>query len=405
MKKFLLVFITALGMVSAVPPGYCSDALRVEAVLDVPSVFLSESFGVKARVVNVSSVDQTFELDTLGYDWHTDNPLVENEIYVAFLSHILLGKVLKPGESYEETLTLVIPKKEETGSVTFRLGFKPGGGPDRAWSDPITVNVQVIPALALQLGCFADKASVKLSEPFQVHMRLKNVGPSEQIFYVQKIPQVVNNSDWSMDNHFLRGTPPAIIYGRPLSSLKQMTLKPDETYEDEMGFIIDEKRKLGPEIFKIGFKPVGSPEAIWSNVLSIETVSDSPLLLIIGSHKKDSIGNQEGDLDLLIKNNSSGPVQFESGKYQIKVLNTASHCLEIVDEQSRWIELRPDEVYTKDLRLKDRCPTANGLRFQLGIQLVGSAEPIWSNAIGMKFPPYKSDAPPPPGGVFDVERH
>jgi len=134
MKKNILCLVAVFFFAAA--GCYADQPVKIEAKLDNDSAKPGENFRVNARVMNKGSATKTFATYGNSADWATDNKAVEIcNTALAQQGPIELG--LEPGATREDGLTLVVPNKESTGPVTFKLNFKPLD----LWSDPITITI------------------------------------------------------------------------------------------------------------------------------------------------------------------------------------------------------------------------------------------------------------------------
>ena len=123
--------------------------LKIEAIPDQNSVKSGMMFLIRAQVSNSSSdTSVEFWSNTCSYEkhWVTDNPGVFIQAWTCN-ENTLEQISLDPGSVYEKNIILYIPKKDQTGPVVFRLGFKrmseDGDVTEPLWSDPVTMNVIV----------------------------------------------------------------------------------------------------------------------------------------------------------------------------------------------------------------------------------------------------------------------
>lgn len=165
MKKGLLLFWIFFLLCFSVPFARAEDSLlKIEALPDQNSVKAGMMFLVHVRVVNSNS-DSSSEFwgNTCSYEkhWVTDNPGVFLQSWTCN-ENSLEQITLSPGDAYEKSIIIYIPKEDKTGPVTFRLGFKrmseDGDVAEPLWSDPVTMRVMV-PDAVTDATTPADAAS------------------------------------------------------------------------------------------------------------------------------------------------------------------------------------------------------------------------------------------------------
>lgn len=132
------------------PVALAEDSLlKIQALPDQNSVKIGMMFLVHVQVANSSpdtSID--FWANTCSYEkhWVTDNPDVIIQSWTCN-ENTLDQITLDPSDVYEKNIILYIPKKDKSGPVTFRLGFKrmseDGDVAEPLWSDPVTMEVIV----------------------------------------------------------------------------------------------------------------------------------------------------------------------------------------------------------------------------------------------------------------------
>jgi inhibitor of cysteine peptidase len=168
----LLFFIFSCLCISC--PIVCAEdpLLKIQATPDQNSVKGGMMFLVQAQVVNASSdTSVDFWSNSCSYEkhWVTDNSAVFIQSWTCN-ENVLEEVNLEPGGVYGKNLILYIPKKDETGQVTFRLGFKrmaeDGDVAEPLWSDPVTMNVVVPEELkeAAPVPDQAPEAPVEMNE-------------------------------------------------------------------------------------------------------------------------------------------------------------------------------------------------------------------------------------------------
>jgi len=123
--------------------------LKIQVLPDQSTVKSGMMFLVNAQVVNSSSdTSVEFWSNSCSYEkhWVADNAEVVIQSWTCN-ENTLEQNTLDPGDAYEKNIILYIPKKDKTGPVSFRLGFKRmsenGDVAEPLWSDPITMNVVV----------------------------------------------------------------------------------------------------------------------------------------------------------------------------------------------------------------------------------------------------------------------
>jgi len=106
-------------------------------------------FLVSVQVTNSSSDSSTdFWVNSCSFEkhWVTDDPEVLIQSWTCD-ENVFKPITLDPGEVYRKNIILYVPKKDQTGSVTFRLGFKRmsenGDVAEPLWSESVTMNVIV----------------------------------------------------------------------------------------------------------------------------------------------------------------------------------------------------------------------------------------------------------------------
>ncbi|HOW88191.1 MAG TPA: protease inhibitor I42 family protein [Candidatus Omnitrophota bacterium] len=148
MKRFFVLILVFFLFCPAASRGEVSP-LEIEAFPDQSTVQAGTMFLVHMRVVNPSPDSSTqFWAYSCSYEkhWITDNPEVLIQPWTCdenSLEEVPLG----PGEAYEKDIMLHIPGKDQTGTLTFHLGFKRmsenGDVAEPLWSDPVTMKVIV----------------------------------------------------------------------------------------------------------------------------------------------------------------------------------------------------------------------------------------------------------------------
>ena len=148
-KNFPLFFILIFFYLFLTSARAEVSPLKIQAFPDQNAVDAGMMFLVHMQVANPSPDSSTgFWANNCSYEkhWVTDNPGVFIQPWTCeenALEEITLG----PGETYEKDIMLYISKKDRTGPVTFRLGFKrmseSGDVAEPLWSDPVTVKVTV----------------------------------------------------------------------------------------------------------------------------------------------------------------------------------------------------------------------------------------------------------------------
>jgi predicted secreted protein len=144
---FLLVF---SGLSFSGPAVGAEDSLlKIQVFPDQNSVKSGMMFLVRAQAANSSSGTSTeFWTNSCSYEkhWVADNPAVLIQPWTCN-ENTLEQTTLEPGDVYEKNIILYISKKDKTGPVTFRLGFKrmseDGDVAEPLWSDPLTMDVVV----------------------------------------------------------------------------------------------------------------------------------------------------------------------------------------------------------------------------------------------------------------------
>lgn len=176
MKRSRLLFSAALFLLagsflgSSVPSVRADDSLlKIQALPDQNSVKSGMMFLVHVQAAN-SSPDTSvgFWSNTCSYEkhWVTDNAAVLIQPWTCG-ENTLEQVTLEPGDVYEKNIILYVPKKDKTGPVTFRLGFKRmsenGDVAEPLWSDPVSMDVTVpeemMEAAPPQAGDVAAQAS------------------------------------------------------------------------------------------------------------------------------------------------------------------------------------------------------------------------------------------------------
>lgn len=145
----LLFFVFSFLCFSGTSARAEDPLLKIEVLPDQNSVKSGMMFLVHVQALN-SSADTSvgFWSNTCSYEkhWVTDNAGVFIQSWTCN-ENTLEEITLEPGDSYQKNIILYIPKKDETGPVTFRLGFKRmsenGDVTEPLWSDPVTMNVTV----------------------------------------------------------------------------------------------------------------------------------------------------------------------------------------------------------------------------------------------------------------------
>jgi inhibitor of cysteine peptidase len=144
----LLVF-SCLGFPGSVVRADQDPLLKIQAFPDQDSVKSGTMFLVNVQVANLSSGSTVeFWSNSCSYEkhWVTDNAGVFIQSWTCN-ENTLEQVTLDPNEIYGKNILLYIPKKDKTGSVTFKLGFKrmseDGDVAEPLWSDPVTMNVIV----------------------------------------------------------------------------------------------------------------------------------------------------------------------------------------------------------------------------------------------------------------------
>jgi len=149
-KKNRLVFTILFFLCLPVMSVRAEDSLlKIQALPDQNTIKAGMMFLVHARVVN-SSPDTSTEFwgNTCSYEkhWVTDNPGVFIQSWTCN-ENTLEQITLSPGDAYEKSIIIYIPKEGKTEPVTFRLGFKrmseDGDVAEPLWSDPVTMRVIV----------------------------------------------------------------------------------------------------------------------------------------------------------------------------------------------------------------------------------------------------------------------
>jgi hypothetical protein len=180
MKKFILV--TGLLLAVLADPGYASPPLKVE--ISSPNlVGLTSTFTIATKIKNVSDQDQTIPIWECSYGWS----------WVASVPAIVTGResclrnvpgtiTLKPGESHDRDLEVVLSKEAKMGSLTFKMGFntkndwigtRRGLRPaeeslqDMIWSNPITIYVN--PLMLASALTISETLEAKSREEFRLH--------------------------------------------------------------------------------------------------------------------------------------------------------------------------------------------------------------------------------------------
>lgn len=123
--------------------------LKIQVLPDQSTVKSGMMFLVNAQVVNSSSdTSVEFWSNSCSYEkhWVADSAEVFIQSWTCN-ENTLEQNTLDPGDAYEKNIILYIPKKDKTGPVSFRLGFKrmseDGDVAEPLWSDPVTMNVVV----------------------------------------------------------------------------------------------------------------------------------------------------------------------------------------------------------------------------------------------------------------------
>lgn len=149
MKRiFSLVFLLFFSCIF--PP--CSraedTAWKIQASLDQHSAEVGMMFLAHVQVLNTSSQEVLFWANSCSYDkhWVTDHPDVLIQSWTCDENE-LDPVTLPPGDAYKKSIILYVPRKDKTGEVTFRLGFKrmteKGDVTEPLWSEPITLRIIV----------------------------------------------------------------------------------------------------------------------------------------------------------------------------------------------------------------------------------------------------------------------
>lgn len=149
MKKGAFLFLSLLLCFGVPCVRAESSLLKIRALPDQNSARPGMMFLVHVRVENTASdASAGFWSNSCSYEkhWVTDNPAVLIQSWTCD-ENVLEEVELEGGEAYEKDIILYIPEKDETGPVTFRLGFKQmsenGDVAEPLWSDPVTMNVEV----------------------------------------------------------------------------------------------------------------------------------------------------------------------------------------------------------------------------------------------------------------------
>jgi hypothetical protein len=124
--------------------------MTVEIGVAQSSVKNNEEFPVSTTVRNVGRDAQSLQIWSCSYpeQWTRDNPAVHIPGAACKKNDVIRVR-LKPGEAYEETLSIgigVTAEHRSQKSITFRLGFVPAnpektGAASPIWSNAITVKV------------------------------------------------------------------------------------------------------------------------------------------------------------------------------------------------------------------------------------------------------------------------
>jgi hypothetical protein len=107
----------------------------------------SDQFKLALRVENISKETVSFESATCSWDteWKTSTKSVHWEGWPCF-SNILYTVKLKPGETYEKSLTMRLTPGDPVDKVSFKMGFTPRKLTPKSdkeifWSNEITIQI------------------------------------------------------------------------------------------------------------------------------------------------------------------------------------------------------------------------------------------------------------------------
>lgn len=166
LRSMLIVGMFCIGAVSV---GAAETPLKVQAFSEQSSTKSGMMFLVKGRVENSSDAPLRFQCHTCSYEkhWEVDTPGVFIQPWTCN-EDAVESVVLKAGEAYERNIILYIPKTDESGPVTFRLGFKRAMGDesesDPVWSDPLTMDVFVPEGMVASQKLQEKESAVEISE-------------------------------------------------------------------------------------------------------------------------------------------------------------------------------------------------------------------------------------------------
>lgn len=150
MKKIFGAIVFFPFLFLAAVPFVCAaeDPIVVETIPDQTTVDVGMMFRVKAWVFNNSNDTIGFWAQTCSVEkqWVTDSQDVLIQPWTCE-ENGLEEIDLEPGDGYEKSIILYIPKREKTGPVTFRLGFKrmdeSGEMTEPVWGDSVKMHVAV----------------------------------------------------------------------------------------------------------------------------------------------------------------------------------------------------------------------------------------------------------------------
>lgn len=149
MKRKCTFLAGLFSLLVLMPCGHAEDdVLRVNVSMDQNSADLGMMFLANVQVLNTGEKELVFWANSCSYEkhWVIDNPEVLIQAWTCEENEVE-PVTLQPRGVYEKNVILYVPKKDKSGDVVFRLGFKRmaenGDVMEPLWSEPLGLHVRV----------------------------------------------------------------------------------------------------------------------------------------------------------------------------------------------------------------------------------------------------------------------